>query len=393
MKIAVAALAFAVAVTANAQQPQTFTFDGFLSARGVNTGDRVTWLERGQGRFDARNNQFFALAHLGADWTPNEHFDAHISGLARREPSSFEGRRAGLTEAYFDVMGHGLQLRVGQFFLPTSRENKGPLWTSPYTLTWSALNTWIGEEVRPIGADLQWKSEFYWTVGATAFRGNDTSGTLLAWRGWSMTNRLTVYNEPLPLPFLPDFAGFQKDATHPFMKDLDGKTGFAERVRFTLPERANIQVLHFDNRGDELLHPGFPFVGEYAWRTRYTQVSGEIGTTSATTAAAEWMGGNTKMGLPQFPHVNTDFDAWYALVTHKRGRNRFTARIEQFSVTDIAHAAAEVYDDDGRAWTVAWLYDVTPKVRAGVEFVQITGRRDEKYDEKKVSVELRYALR
>jgi len=373
-------------------QTQTFTLDGFLSGRGVSADKEYrSWLERGQGRFDARGDQAFALAQLGADWTPNEHFDVHVSGLARHEPSSFGGRRAGLTEAYFDVAGGGFQLRAGQFFLPTSRENKGPLWTSPYTLTWSALNTWIGEEVRPVGADLQWKSEFYWTIGATAFRDNDTSGTLLAWRGWAMTNRLTVYNEPLPLPPLQDFIGFQKDVTHPFTHDLDHRTGFAERVRYTLPERADIQLTHFDNRGDQLLHGGFP--GEYAWRTRYSQISGEIGTTSATTAAVEWMWGNTRMGLPQFAHVNTDFQAWYALVTHKFGRNRVTGRIEQFSVTDKAHASRDVYDDHGRAWTAAWLYDFTKTLRGGLEFVQITGTRDEKYDARKVSLELRYALR
>jgi len=391
VKYAVVAFAILVAVAVNAQQ-QTFTIDGFFSARGVSADKHeLSWLERGPGRFDARGNQDFVLAQLGADWTPNEHFDAHLSGLARHEPSSFGGKRAGLTEGYFDVAGGGFQLRVGQFFLPTSRENKGPLWTSPYSLTWPALNTWIGEEVRPIGADLQWKSQFYWTVGATAFRGNDTSGTLLAWRGWSMTNRLTVYDEGLPLPPLLDFKGFQKDVTHPFTRDLDGRTGFAERVRFTLPERANIQATHFDNRGDKLLYGGFP--GEYSWKTRYNQLSGEIGPTSPTTLAAEWMGGKTAMGLPQFPHVGVDFDSWYALVSHKYQRNRFTARIEQFSVTDRAHASRDVYDDRGRAWTLAWLYDVTPKIRAGAEFVQITGRRDDTYDERKVSLELRYAIR
>jgi hypothetical protein len=392
VKFAAASLVLLFASGANAQTQQTFTIDGFLTGRGVDADKKLpSWLERGQGRFDANGNEGSALALLGADWTPNEHFDVHVTGLARHEPSTFGGRRAGLTEAYLDVAGGGFQLRAGQFFLPTSRENKGPLWTSPYTLTWSALNTWIGEEVRPIGADLQWKSEFYWTVGATAFRGNDTSGTLLAWRGWAMSSRLTVYGEPLPLPPLQDFVGLQKDVTHPFTHDLDGRTGFAERVRFTLPERANIQLTHYDNRGDKLLYGGFP--GEYSWATKYSQVSGEIGSTAPTTAAAEWMWGNTAMGLPQFAHVNTDFQAWYALVTHKFGRNRVTGRIEQFSVTDRAHASRDVYDDHGRSWTAAWLYDVTPKVRAGVELVQITGRRDEKYDARKVSLELRYALR
>jgi len=381
-------LAAFLALGASAQT-RTFTLDGFLTARGVNAShEPLTWLERGPGRFDANGNDAFAIAQIGADWTPSEHFDAHVAGLARREPSGFGGKRAGVTEAYVDAVAGGFQLRLGQFFLPTSRENKGPLWTSPYSISFSALNTWIGEEVRPIGADLQWRSQFYWTLGATAFRGNDTSGTLLAWRGWAIGDRLTVYDEPLPLPPLPDFPK-QSDVTRPFEHDLDGRTGFSERVRFTLPERANIQLLHFDNRGDRLLYGG-----EYSWATKYNHISGEIGTVGPTTFAAEYMWGKTGMGFPDRVHVQTDFDAWYALITHKQGRNRFTGRYEKFSVTDRAHSALhDVYDDNGRAWTFAWLFDVTPKLRAGAEFVQITGVRDENYDARKVSVELRYALR
>jgi hypothetical protein len=386
VRTTIATFALIFACGASAQQ-QTFTLDGFLTARGVSADKRPSWLEHGLGRFDASGTDGFAIAQLGADWTPSEHFDAHVSGIARREPSSFGGKRAGLTEAYLDASAGGFQLRVGQFFLPTSRENKQALWTSPYTLTWSALNTWIGEEFRPVGADLQWRSQFYWTVGATAFRDNDTSGALLAWRGWAMGNRLTVYNEGLPLPPLPSFPKQGKE-TRPFEHDLDGRLGYAGRIRFTLPERANLQLAHVDNRGDRKLYRN-----EYSWQTRFDTLSGEIGTTSPTTVAAEYMWGKTGMGFAPNPHVQSDFHAAYALVSHKIDRNRFTVRIETFGVVDRAHATPETYDDHGRSWTLAWMYDVTPKVRAGLEFVQITGRREESYDARKVSLELRYALR
>lgn len=45
-----------------------------------------------------------------------------------------------------------LDLRGGVFFPPVSLENPGPAWTTVYTITQSALNSWIGEEVRPTGA-------------------------------------------------------------------------------------------------------------------------------------------------------------------------------------------------------------------------------------------------
>src|SRR4029079_5070955 len=126
---------------------------------------------------------------------------------------------------------------------------------------------------------------------------------LLAWRGWAIGDRLSVYEEGLPLPPLPDFPN-QIGVTRPFESDLDGRTGFAERVRFTLPERANIQLLHFDNRGDRGLYHG-----EYAWNTKYNHISGELGTMGPTTFAAEYMWGKTGMGFADRPHVQTDFDA------------------------------------------------------------------------------------
>src|SRR5207253_2281533 len=102
----------------------------------------------------------------------------HADGLARAEPSSFGGRRGGLVSAFAEVSNEQWQLRAGQFFLPTSRENRGDLWSSPYTINFSAWNTWIGEEFRPIGVDLQWRHTTQAlngiTLGATAFRGNDT---------------------------------------------------------------------------------------------------------------------------------------------------------------------------------------------------------------------------
>src|SRR5436190_21877142 len=116
-------LALAVALSAHAQT-KTFTIDGFFTARGVNTGDRPSWLERGPNRFDARGTDGFAIAQLGADWNPNEHFDAHVSGPARREPSSFGGRRAGIVQAYVDANAGGFQRHAGSLYPPTARANK-----------------------------------------------------------------------------------------------------------------------------------------------------------------------------------------------------------------------------------------------------------------------------
>jgi hypothetical protein len=391
-------VAIAFATAAHAQQP--FTLSGILTARGVNASGPPSWLERDFGRLDAGGdrNEFFATAHIGADWNPTSWFTAHASGLARREPSRYAGRRGGLVDAYVELHNEHLQLRAGQFFLGTSRENVGPLWSSPYTISFSALNTWIGEEVRPVGVDLQWKPNFYVTAGATAFRNNDTAGALLAWRGWTVGNRLTVYNEVLPLPplssFKTGFADQRADGTVPFEKDLDKRTGYAARVRLQLPERANVQLTHFDNRGDRK-----EYRDEYAWATRFDVVGAQVGVTSPTTAIAEYLRGKTGMGAPPI-FVNADIDAWYVLISHKMGHERFSARYDGFSTTDRDHSPAETNTEHGRSWLFAWLHDVNDHVRVGAEFVQVTGDRiaaqesgfSPNTDGHTVTLELRYSF-
>lgn len=376
------------ASAARAQQQQTFVVSGFLSGRSVKATGQPSWLQGGFGRLDyggpavnKTGTVTKAIAQMGVDWRPSRYFEVHAEGLARTQQSGDGGRKAGLVQAYVDLkLPFGtvdeIQLRAGQFFLPTSRENRGNLWTSPYTVSFSAINTWIGQEARPVGLDLQWKRGFYFTFGATAFRNNDTMGTLLGWRGWTIGNRLSVYNEVLPLPPITsltktDFFGKQRpDGTVSFEKDLDGRTGVSERVRFQVPERGLIQFTHVDNRGDHLLHRG-----EYAWATRYNQISAELGDPQTIILASEWMKGKTAMGPLQVAHIDVGFQSAYLLVSRKTGKVRLSLRGDTFSTRDRAHAASNEYGEDGHAWTVASLYDLTQSLRIALELTKISGSR------------------
>jgi hypothetical protein len=378
---------FVLVACARAQE-QTFSVTGILSGRAVRATGQPSWLQGGFGRLDYGGSAVDqsrtvsqGVGQLGVDWRPSRYFDVHADGLVRTQPTGYGGKAGGLVQAYADVKfpigsTDEIQLRGGQFFLPTSRENRGDLWSSPYTISFSAINNWIGQEVRPAGLDLQWKRGFYLTFGATAFRNNDTMGTLLAWRGWSVGNRLTVYDEVLPLPPISsltktDFFGLQRpDGTKPFGNDLDGRTGFSGRIRFQVPERGLIQITHLDNRGDHLRH-----VGEYAWATRYNQVSAELGNPEGSILISEWMSGETAMGRLDRAHVYVDFHSAYVLISHKVGRARFSIRGDTFTTEDLAHAAADAFGEHGHAWTAAWLYELTPAIRTALELTRIAGNR------------------
>ena len=362
----------------------TFDLQGYVAARGINATGPPSWLEAGWGRLNASGDTdtFQAVAQLGVDWHPSKYFDVHVSGAARHDPDQFGGEDAGLVEAYADARAvFGLdevQLRAGQFFLPTSRENQDELWTSPYTIGYSALNAWIGEEVRPVGVDLQWLNTLnnghVLTTGATAFRGNDTMGALLAWRGWSVGSRLGMYDEIVPLPgfaklhrFFPD----QIDGTKPFGDDLDGNTGFAARARYSVPQRGSVQYTWLDNRGDRRLHDG-----EYAWATRFHLLGAEIGDPDNLVFAAEYMKGKTGMGdRTTSAFVDADFYAAYALLSEKRGRHRWTARYDLFNTEDKDESLAEYNEEKGRSWTLAWMYDLYTNVRVALELTQFSADR------------------
>jgi len=405
----VAALLISMGTAAAAE---TFDLRGFVTGRGVYTSGLPSWMRGGLGRFDTGGaapdrGESAAVGdlQLGLDWQPVQHIVLHAHGLTRAEPPENHGRRAGLVSAYveadFERGPNDFSLRAGQFFLGTSRENTADLWSSPYTIKYSALNSWVASEVRPIGVNAEWRlltSNAVITTAITGFKGNDSMGAMLAWRGWTIGNRLTVYDEALPLPPLESltttFRGQRRDGTVPFENDLDGRVGYAARIRYSIPERFNIQFTRLDNRGDRLLHRG-----EYAWDTNFNHIGAELHLRD-TTVLAEWMAGRTTMG-PLLIGVDANFYAAYALASQHAGRSRFSARLDLFETSDNRPVLVDRYDEHGRAWTFAWLYDVRAHWRTGAELTQVAGKHLEAQEAgmtpafggRSYTVELRYSVK
>jgi hypothetical protein len=215
-------------------------------------------------------------------------------------------------------------------------------------------------------------------------------GALLAWRGWSSGSRLAAFGEVLPLPPLPSLDQFfplqRDDGTQPFGRDLDGGTGYSARLRYSVPERGNVQYTFVDNRGDRLLYRG-----EYAWATRFHLLGAEAGNPDRLIVAAEYMRGSTGMGHGA-AFVDADFYATYLLVSQKLGHSRFSARYELFNTEERDFSPAESNDEQGRAWTLTWLYDLRTNMRVGAEFTQFTGARPgtPDPDARNVRLEARY---
>ena len=216
-------------------------------------------------------------------------------------------------------------------------------------------------------------------------------GTELANRGWTFGNRLSVYDEGLAQPAT-------SVTTRPVGRDLDGKNGYAGRVRVQLPERAMLQVTHLDNRA-ELVPESH---GQVPWLTKFNVVSAQAGTSSPMTIAAEWMGGWTEVAFPGGT-FKMDFDTEYVLLSQKRGADRWTRRVERFLTRDHARSplAFDGSREHGHALTIAWLRDVNKNTRAGLEFVRANGDRpgaalfyglDPRASGSTITAELRYGF-
>jgi|CXWL01.1.fsa_nt_gi hypothetical protein len=383
------------------------TIAGFLAVRGRDVRAATSWRSGGFGRLplaadgaDQGHGSVVADGQVALRWEPTLWLAAYAQVAARAEPPELAGDAVSLVEAYLEARWYlrqadRLQLRLGAQLPATSLEATEPLWQSPFTLTLSALSTWIGEEVRPVGLDVDYQIVLgeragNLRFGATAFGGNDTAGALLAWRGWSLGDRLTGYGEVVPLPPLASIAGAfgrqRDDGSKPFGRDLDGRLGWAGRLRWHRPTLAatgadswvadwTLQADAYDNRGDRELYRG-----EYAWATSYVSLGGAVGWTHGDgrlTLVGEWLDGKTGMGdRRSAAFVDADLSASYVLVAWQGARWRPALRWDYFRVVDRDHSRrGEDNDEDGEAYTAALFCQLAPAWRVGGELSWVDARR------------------
>ncbi|MGC2413899.1 MAG: hypothetical protein WA459_14520 [Stellaceae bacterium] len=139
-------------------------------------------------------------------------------------------------------------IKMGAFFAPISPENEGVGWTSPWTLTPSAINSWVGDELRTIGGETT--AEWRYAGGAFGLTGavfgwNDPAGALLADRGWVFDSRpIGLMGEPR----VPDaFASNPPLREEPF-KEIGGQPGWYAGASVRQDELGRIIALYYDNR-------------------------------------------------------------------------------------------------------------------------------------------------
>ena len=168
----------------------------------------------------------------------------------------------GLTEAYLQLRpypyaGFRLRVKAGAFYAPISLENRTSGWESPYTLSYSAIDSWLGEEVRTIGtgrcSSTGWArhSGHDFDLGATAgvFGWNDGAGAALANGGSTLTDRQTVLWGRVGKPGVPPVR-----AAEPFREMENGKAGVYGGLEARYLDRVVLRFLRYDNNANPSAH-------------------------------------------------------------------------------------------------------------------------------------------
>jgi hypothetical protein len=300
-----------------------------------------------------------------------------------------------LTEAYIDwqpTSRNQHQVKLGAFYPPLSLENGDRGWNSPFTYSYSTINTWLGEEIRPIGVEWSMRRHLGYASSpheivafASGFYGNDPAGTLLFWRGWAMHDRQSRLNDVLPMPPMPVFrngavVGTTPHSLEPF-EEIDDRPGAYAGVEWRYARRGLVQLAHYDNRAD----PAAFRDGQWGWDTQFTQLATQISLPAELGLIAQWLEGDTVWitgarpngTLSPFAEVVTDgFDAKFVMLTRLvGGAHRLSLRYDDFAMA--REGPSNDPTDSGHAWTVAYRYERSARLSGGVEWLTITSRRDQ----------------
>jgi hypothetical protein len=343
-----------------------------LDMRWVSAEGAPSFLNGGVGvlRFDPEH-EGLRLGHamLDSRLRITDILSAHVVAFAYDD---HDRNFADLNEAFIEARPFPTQAirwdaKAGAFFMPVSLENRGPGWTDVYTITPSALNTWLGEEFRTIGAEVEarWLGASYGYLGDVALVGavygwNDPAGVLLAERGFGLTDRPSTL-----------FGGLG-DPPLTFYHKVDDKPGFYGGLSWRHQDLLELRALRYDNRAD----PGAETSTAHGWNTSFSSVGARLEPGTAWTFILQYLDGQTAIGpfAAGAPLFQMSYSAAFALTSFEWRSERFTARFDDFRTNQFSGIHGPPRDDLGHAWTLGWIHDIASGWQFAAEWIRVTSR-------------------
>jgi len=345
-----------------------------VDLRAVSSDGRESFLENGQGklRFDA-DHEGIQLGRLRAAWNQplGDVFAVHAQASVWDDDDK---NPVDLTEAFVEYRpypraGFRTRVRLGAFYPPMSLENRALGWETPYTITPSAISTWIGEEVRTVGVEgqVEWLGtrlghDFDLQLTSAVFGWNDPAGTQLSVHGFAFHDRqTTLFGRVGEYQPAPDRA--KKELFH----ETDGRPGYYVGAQARYHDRAVLNLLHYDNRGDPTVPD--PGIRDYAWLTKFDAAALRVESGNGWTVLLQELDGDTRID-PGFL-LHWAYDSQSALLAKRLGPHMLTARYDAFQVTFMGQPAWPG-SEDGHAWTFAYSWDRGDHWRFAAEWLRVS---------------------
>ncbi|UTW57816.1 outer membrane beta-barrel protein [Kordiimonas sp. SCSIO 12603] len=265
-------------------------------------------------------------------------------------------------------------VRAGAFFPPVSFENEGLAWGNKYTITNSAANTWIAEEIRPIGAEFtaEYKGEtLNAEIQATIFGGNDRAGDALGFRGFTLNDSKIGLLGDLPIA---DIEGVRSDRVNRPFVETDARPGFALGVNLTRPGLGELRLYGYDNRANSRQ------VGSEGrlWEARFINITAKPELPDDWTIIGQFQFGETKVQPTEdeSSFFGTNFTTGSLLVAKEFGRVQLASRIEFFDQNDPSTiATTPPLAEDGWALTTAIKYRASKHHIVSAEYLYTSSDR------------------
>ena len=357
-----------------------YEVQGYVDLRAVGVDTSLeSFLHGGLGlmRFDESHDGLqFGRVAFDMSGPLTDSFRAQATVIAA---DSDDDHAIDLTEGYIEWRPYpqsqwSWRTKLGAFYPPISLENRGVAWQSIYTLSPSAINTWIGEEVRTIGMEAKLTNAgaatqrpFDIGVVAAVYAWNDPMGVLLFQRGWAIHDyEIPVFGE-IPRPF-PRGAN---DHAVGFAQEIDNRPGYYAGIETRWYGRHVVRALHYDNRAD----PAQSNATNGAWLSRFDSLGARIELPSNVTLIAQWMGGDTAVGPSSDGRgmLIADFWSWFGLASYSHNGHRFTVRYDRMDVHSTRGMRFFDSEQNAHAWTAAYFYEHHDRWQIGIEGLRIDG--------------------
>ena len=367
--------------------PDTFTL--ILDTRLVVADGHQSWVDAGFGktRFDGQPDGDFEIDPVAVEasliWQPR--FTRTFNGLVSAAyQQGHDDEKFDILESFVTFIpsrngNTNFAAKAGLYWPEISLEHAtGGAWSTVYTITPSAINSWIGEEVKVVGAE----ATLYQTFGsqdisltAGAFGFNDTSGTLLSFRGWALHDvKSTLFGQLALPPRNTRMEIIQEDVTRSIL-EIDDRVGFYGRAEWRPSSSLVVNAFYYDNRGDP---EAFTHSKQWGWRTRFWNVGLVADLGPSTRLLAQAMTGTTLMGFVENGGIwlDTRFRSAYALLTHRIDAGAISGRIEAFDTKERGSIMSPAEENEtGWAATAAGRWPIWDKVNLFVEALHVESKR------------------